>query len=99
MNSAIASWSTNPDVSSVSPFCRATASTSRSGTDQPAEPQPGRQRLARGTHVDHVVGVTAVQRPDRAAVVAELPVVVVFDDHATGSSRPVDDRGPPVGMQ
>ena len=62
MNSAIANWSTKPEVSSVSPFCRATDSTSRSGTSQPAEPKPRRQRLARRTHVDHMFGITAVQR-------------------------------------
>ncbi len=99
MNSAIANWSTKPEVSSVSPFCRATGFDEVIRQDQPAEPKPRRQRLAHRAHVDDMFGIDAVQRTHRAAVVTEFAVVVVFDDHSTGPSRPIDDRCAAIGMQ
>ena len=62
---------------------------------QPAEPQPGRERLARGAGVDHVLGREPLERPDRLAVVAELGVVIVLDQSAP-VARPAEQRRPPL---
>jgi hypothetical protein len=45
MNSAIANCSTKPEVSSFSPFCRTTASTSRSGSTSQPSRSPGASDL------------------------------------------------------
>jgi ABC-2 type transport system ATP-binding protein len=58
------------------------------GDDGPRQPDGGRERLAGGAEVGHDVGGDALQRADRAAVVAELTVVVVLDDQAAGGARP-----------
>ena len=99
MNSAIANWSTKPAGLlgfTLLPGHRVDESVRQ---HQPAEPKPRRQRLTRRTHIDDMFGIDAVQRTDRAAVVAEFAVVIVFDDHAAGSSRPINDRRAAVGMQ
>ena len=60
--------------------------------DEPAEPEPGRERLAGGAGVDHAVGSEALQRADRRAVVAVLGVVVVLDDQRVALARPAARR-------
>jgi hypothetical protein len=58
------------------------------GQDEPPEPQPVGQRLARRPGVGDAVGIDALQRAHRLAVEAVLGVVVVLDDQA------VDRLGP-----
>jgi len=65
----------------------------------PREPDAGRQRLARRPRVHDVVGVERLQRPDRAAVVPELAVVVVLDDRRTRPRGPRDERAAARGGQ
>ncbi|GIF66197.1 hypothetical protein Ais01nite_42320 [Asanoa ishikariensis] len=62
--------------------------------DQPADPQPGRQRLARRARVDHPVRVEALQSADRRAVVAVLGVVVVLHHDRVVLPRPTLHRRP-----
>jgi hypothetical protein len=99
MNSAIVNWSTKPEVSSVSPFLPGHHFDESFRQYQPAEPKPRRQRLAHRAHINDMFGIDALQRADWAAVVSEFPVVIIFDDHSTGSSRPINDRCAAVGMQ
>jgi hypothetical protein len=49
------------------------------GDDEPAEPERGRERLARRAGVDDPLGLQPLQRADRRPVVAVLGVIVVFD--------------------
>ncbi len=59
----------------------------------PGQPDRWCQRLARRSGVDHVLGRQGLHGPDRAAVVAELPVVVVLDHDRSGPC------GPPPGLR
>ena len=67
--------------------------------DHPAEPQRGAEDLAHGAAVDDPLGIEALQRPDRRAVVAELGVVVVLDHQRAGRARPLEQPDPPVGRE
>ena len=67
--------------------------------DEPAEPQGGRERLGAGAAVGDEVGREALQRSDRLAVVAELGVVVVFEDQRAAVARPGDKRRAALGRQ
>ena len=69
------------------------------GKGEPAKPEAGCQRLAGRPGVGNVLGSERLHRPDRLAVVAELPVVVVLDDEPTAANGPVDRRGTPVGRE
>jgi DNA-binding transcriptional regulator YhcF (GntR family) len=60
--------------------------------DEPAQPQPGREDLARGSAIDEALRGETLERADRLAVVAELCVVVVLDDRRSASGRPADAR-------
>ena len=60
------------------------------GEDEPAQPDTGRERLARGPGIHHPLRGERLQRAQRVAVVAELAVVVVLDDQPTGRLRPLD---------
>ena len=66
------------------------------GHDQPAEPQPGRQGLARRTGVDDVLRRQALHGADRLAVVAVLRVVVVLDDQAHRARTPTRPTLPAI---
>ena len=72
---------------SASSFWWATGSTRPGGSDEPAQPQRGRERLARRARVDDVLGVEALERADGGAVVAVLRVVVVLDRRSRPRSR------------
>ena len=61
--------------------------------DDPAEPKAGSERLAGGSRVGDAVGVEALHRTDRCAVIAVLGVVVVLDDQRGGLLRPGQDGG------
>jgi hypothetical protein len=65
------------------------------GQHQPPETKSRGQALAGRAGVDDVVGREALHGPDRLAVVAELAVVVVLDDHSPGVAGPLDHPGPP----
>ncbi len=67
--------------------------------DQPARAEGRRQHLRRGTEVDDDGRVHAVQRGQRADVVAELAVVVVLDDDRAGRPGPRDQGLPAVHRQ
>ncbi|RPK52228.1 hypothetical protein EES40_02935 [Streptomyces sp. ADI93-02] len=69
------------------------------GQHHPGQPQPGRQGLAGRPQVDDPLRVEALERAHRLTVVAELAVVVVLQDQTARGPRPVDRRGPPVGVQ
>ena len=99
MNSAIANWSTKLEVSLAFTPLPDHCFDKSVWQHQPSEPKPRRQRLARRPHIDDTFGIDAVQRTDRAAVVTEFAVVIVFDDHSAGTSRPINDRRAAVGMQ
>src|ERR671930_595846 len=58
------------------------------GGDEPPQAQRGREGLRRGPEVGDPLGVEALQRSDGLAVVAELRVVVVFDDDPRTLARP-----------
>lgn len=45
------------------------------------------------------LGIQALHGPDRLAVVAELPVVVVLQNEPATRACPVHDSGPPGGRQ
>ena len=63
--------------------------------DHETEAQRRKQRLAEAADIDHAsVGVEAVQARDRPRPVAELAVVVVFDDPRAGGVRPFQQRQP-----
>jgi hypothetical protein len=64
------------------------------GQDEPAEAESRGQALAGRAGVDDVIGREALNGADRLAVVAELAVVVVLDDHAPGVTGPLDHPGP-----
>jgi hypothetical protein len=66
---------------------------------QPAEAQPGRQRLAHRAGQDDPLGIDALQAPDGVPVVAELGVIVVFDHDPVDVAGPVDEGGPAVRRQ
>jgi hypothetical protein len=66
------------------------------GQHQPAEAQSRGQALAGRAGVDDVIGGEALHGPDRLAVVAELAVVVVLDDHSPGVAGPLHHPGPPL---
>ena len=68
-------------------------STRRVGRDEPAEPQPRGQGLARGSGVEHSLGGEPLDRPDRLPVEAVLGVVVVLEDEPSPVRRPGDERG------
>ena len=61
--------------------------------DEPAEPQRGRERLARRAGVGDAVGLEALERADRRAVVAVLGVVVVLDRERVAVAQPGEQRG------
>src|SRR4051794_1407615 len=65
--------------------------------DEPADAQRGREALRRRARIDDPLGVQALQRADRAAVVAELGVVVVLDDQPVGLARPREQLGAALG--
>ena len=65
----------------------------------PAEPHRGGQALADRADVDHALGVETLDGADGLAVVAELPVVVVLQDHPAPRACPVDHRCPALGGQ
>jgi hypothetical protein len=65
--------------------------------EQPAEAKHGRERLAHRAGIADVVGGHALERGDRMAVIAELRVVVVLDDHRCLLDRPGEQPGAPVG--
>ena len=66
---------------------------------EPAEPQAGRQRLARRPGVDDVLGIERLERADGLPVVPELGVVVVLDQEATRRPRPGDCRAAALLVQ
>ena len=67
-------------------------------TSQPSR-RPGREALGGGAAVDDPVGGHALQRADRAPVVAVLGVVVVLDHVAVDVARPADELVAPVGRE
>jgi hypothetical protein len=67
--------------------------------EDPAKAQRRRQGLADRAKRHDPVGREALQRPDRLAVVAELCVVVVFDDDAVAFRRPREQFVAPLGCQ
>jgi hypothetical protein len=64
------------------------------GQHQPAEAEGGSEALAGRAGVDHVLGRQRLDGTDRLAVVAELTVVVVLDDHSPGVPGPFHRAGP-----
>jgi hypothetical protein len=67
--------------------------------EQPAKPERRRERLARRADRDHLLGDEALQGPERAAVVAQLSVVVVLDDQRAAPSGPGGERLPPLAAE
>ena len=67
------------------------ASVIAGGTIEPAESQARGEDLARRARVHDAVRAEALDRADRLAVVAELGVVVVLDDHGAAPRRPVGE--------
>ena len=63
------------------------------GSDEPAQPQARRQRLADRPAVGDQLRREPLDRAHRGAVVAVLGVVVVLDDDSAGACGPVDQRG------
>jgi hypothetical protein len=61
--------------------------------DEPAESQGGRERLGARAAVGNEVGREALERSDRLAVVAELRVVVVFEDQRAAVAGPGNEVG------
>ena len=78
-------------------FSRADRLEQRRRDDEPAEPQRGRERLARRAGVGDAVGFEALQRADRRAVVAVLGVVVVLDGEGVAVAQPGEQRGAALG--
>lgn len=70
----------------------------RDRRDRPADPQPGRERLAHRAHQDDPIRLDALQAADGVAVVAELGVVVVLDHEPSGRAGPADE-GRPAGRR
>ena len=71
----------------------------RAREHEPRQPQPGRERLARGAGVDDVLGIEALERARGLAVVAELAVVVVLDHDRPALARPGHERRPAGGRE
>ena len=94
MNSASVSWSIALLLRSASALAATTSSIRSRGEDEPAEPQAGRERLARGSGVDDPLRGQRLQRAERVPVVAELAVVVVLDDQPAGARAPTRPRSP-----
>ena len=69
------------------------------GDDEPAQPQAGREAFAGRPGVDDPLRPERLHGPDRLAVVAELPVVVVLDEEPAGPRGPFDGPGPPAGCE
>ena len=67
--------------------------------DEPAEPEPRRQGLARGPGVSDPVGIQALHGADRSAVIAVFGVVVVLEDQRPGPLRPPEHRGARLGRE
>lgn len=65
----------------------------------PPQPQPGCQGIARRAQVYDVFRVEPLQGADRLSVVTEVAVVVVLQNQPARATRPVDRRGPPVGVE
>ena len=61
--------------------------------EEPAQPQPGRERLADGPRVGDPLGIEPLQGAHGSAVVPELPVVVVLDHQPVDRPRPVEEFG------
>ena len=59
---------------------------------EPADPQRRREDLGGRAQVHHDAGVQPEQGRQRADVIPELAVVVVFDDQRPGRARPGDQR-------
>jgi hypothetical protein len=64
----------------------------RGGYDEPSEPERRSQRLAERAGVHDAVGVKALERADRRAVVAVLGVVVVLDRDRARPAQPGEKR-------
>ncbi len=99
MNSARVSWSRALGCRPASAHDRGYLVNQVRRKDQPAQPEPGRQALARGAGVDDVLGSERLHRADRLPVVTELPVVVVLDDQPAGPAGPLHHHGAPPGGQ
>jgi hypothetical protein len=61
--------------------------------DQPAQPEPRREDLARRAGVDDTVRAEPLERSDRLAVVAVLGVVVILDDEGVVVVGPGQEGG------
>ena len=97
--SAKASWSIVGEPWSARPFASGDPVDHRRRRDQPAEPEPGREGLARRADVHDAVRRQPLDRADRLPVVAVLRVVVVLDHETTGPGRPRDERRSPGGRE
>ena len=75
------------------------ASTRPRGQDEPAQSQPGRERLARGSGVGDEVRGETLHGPDGSPVVAVLGVVVVLDDERLPLARPAQHGGAALGRE
>ena len=67
--------------------------------DQPAEAQPGGERLADRAEQHHPLRAEPLEAADRVAVVAELGVVVVLEHQPVHLGGPGDQLGPPPWRQ
>lgn len=67
--------------------------------DHPAQAHARGERLARRAEVCDVLGGERLDRADGAAVVAELAVVVVFDEERPRARGPARELGPPSGVE
>jgi hypothetical protein len=68
--------------------------------DHKAHPQRRKHRLAEGAEVNHRrVGREPLDRRQRRTAVAQLAVVVVFDDPGAARHRVLDDRPAPLQAQ
>ena len=66
------------------------------GECEPGDAEGGGEGLAGAAGVDDVVGVESLEGADGLAVVAELAVVVVFDDPGVVAAGPVEELGSSV---
>ena len=65
--------------------------------NQVRDPQRGEQRLVERANVDHAVRrIEALERGQRTIHVAELAVVVVFENPGRSCGRPVEEPPPPL---
>ena len=99
MKSASASCSMRAVPRSASSFSARIGVDERRRRDEPADPERGRERLARRAGVDDPIGVEALQRADRRAVVAVLGVVVVLDRDRAALAQPAEQRGAALAAQ